>query len=77
MADDAEAVDEELPDLEVIEEKTETSTTSAPQDLFFIDKGKPKVIIRSENYYLPQNIITAYWNIKGLNFKVLKICFLP
>lgn len=42
VADDAEAVDEELPDLEVIEEKTETSTTSAPQDLFFIDKGKPK-----------------------------------
>lgn len=42
VADDAEAVDEELPDLEVIEEKTETSTTSAPQELFFIDKGKPK-----------------------------------
>lgn len=60
MADDAEAVDEELPDLEVIEEKTETSTTSAPQELFFIDKGEPKVIIRSENYYLPQNIFTAY-----------------
>lgn len=62
MADDAEAVDEELPDLEVIEEKTETSTTSAPQELFFIDKGKPKVpvIIRSENYSLPQNSFTAY-----------------
>lgn len=42
VADDAEVVDEELPDLEVIEEKTETSTTSAPQELFFIDKGKPK-----------------------------------
>lgn len=61
MADDAEAMEEELPDLEPIEEKTETSTTSAPQELFFIDKGKPKVIIRSENYYLrSQNIFTAY-----------------
>lgn len=70
MADDAEAVDEELPDLEVIEEKTETSTTSAPQELFFIDKGKPKVIITVDQ----KTII--YLKILLLHIEILRVWIL-